>query len=99
MLANANTDANTNFFIQCSWEVPKWRSKFMVPLVKTSTVLVGGCVPGSRVNDTTASRCGMGRIIERHAPADKRSCARNPGELREVAPGDLGRRVWRQVLG
>jgi hypothetical protein len=27
MLANAIADAKTNFFMQCSWEMRKWRSK------------------------------------------------------------------------
>jgi hypothetical protein len=42
MLANAIADAKTNFFIQCSWELPKWRSIFTYPLAKSATALGGG---------------------------------------------------------
>jgi len=42
MLANAITDAKTIFFIQCSWELPKWRSIFKHSLAENTTVLLGG---------------------------------------------------------
>jgi len=41
-LASTITDAKTNFFIQCSWEFPKWRSIFKHPLAKRATVVLGG---------------------------------------------------------
>jgi hypothetical protein len=55
MLANAITDAKTNFFIQCSWELPKSNFKLMPVPAKSPTVLDGGCAPGQRINNTTAS--------------------------------------------
>jgi hypothetical protein len=39
MLANAITDAKTNFFIQYSWELPKWRSMFKYLLTESETAL------------------------------------------------------------
>ena len=38
-LAKAITDAKTNFFIQCSWELPKWRSIFKHSLAECTTAL------------------------------------------------------------
>jgi hypothetical protein len=42
MLANAITDAKTNFFIQCSWELPKSRLTLSHSLAEDATVLKGG---------------------------------------------------------
>jgi hypothetical protein len=55
MLANAITDAKTNFFMQCSWEMQKSRLMLMYSLAEYATVLKEGCAPGCRINDTTAS--------------------------------------------
>jgi hypothetical protein len=41
MLASATKDAKTNFFIQCSWEMPKWNSIFKHSLTERSTPLFG----------------------------------------------------------
>jgi hypothetical protein len=35
-LAKAITDAKTNFFIQCSWVLPKWKSKLMRSIAKNT---------------------------------------------------------------
>jgi hypothetical protein len=56
MLANAIADARTNFFMQCSWEIPKWGSK------NHSFASVGATVPvafeswGDGYKDTMAKR-------------------------------------------
>jgi hypothetical protein len=62
MLANAITDAKYNFFIQCSWELPKWRSMFMhtvhalaMEALPFSTVELRGV----RINDTIASYAAL----------------------------------------
>jgi hypothetical protein len=55
MLANAITDAKTNFFMQCSWELQKSRLVLTHSLAEFATVLDFGCAPGCRINDTTAS--------------------------------------------
>jgi hypothetical protein len=39
-LANAITDAKTNFFIQCSWELRKWRSMFKHSLAECKTAFL-----------------------------------------------------------
>jgi hypothetical protein len=59
MLANAITDAKTNFFMQCSWEFPKSRSILTHSLAESATVQDEGCAPGCRINDTTASNAVM----------------------------------------
>jgi hypothetical protein len=55
MLANAITDAKTNFFIQCSWELPKWRSMFNHSLTDCTTVFWAIERRGDEYYDTTAS--------------------------------------------
>jgi len=42
MLANAITNAKTNFFIQCSWELPNYRSIFKHSLAEIATVQLIG---------------------------------------------------------
>jgi hypothetical protein len=42
MPANAITDAKTNFFIQCSWELPKWKSMLLRSLPQFSTAFRRG---------------------------------------------------------
>jgi hypothetical protein len=55
MLAKAITDANTNFFMQCSWELRKSRLVLTHSLAEFATFVGDGCALGCRINDTTAS--------------------------------------------
>jgi hypothetical protein len=73
MLANAITDAKTNFFIQCSWELLKWRSIFKHSLAENTTVVFGRLSTKVTHKRYLGFQCGVGRIIESPALDDKRS--------------------------
>jgi hypothetical protein len=53
-LTNAITDVKTIFFIQCSWEMPKWKSIQKRSLTECKTALSGGRAPGRREYHATS---------------------------------------------
>src|SRR5689334_1134202 len=73
-LATAIADAKTNFFMQCSWELPKWKLLLSQPqpIYATALLCSGSCMPRCRFKRYHSFHYGDGRIIESHAPPDKR---------------------------
>jgi hypothetical protein len=72
MLANAIADAKTNFFMQCSWEIQKWKSRIAhSPAKGQSSWMENEC----RGNGSTIPRLPVlrRRIIESQIAADKQS--------------------------
>jgi hypothetical protein len=59
MVANAMTDAKTNFFIQCSWEIPKWKSMLSTRSRYAQPFFWAVERRGDGINDTTASNAVM----------------------------------------
>jgi len=70
--------------------MPKWRSFFNAFARRMAGRPRERRLPRSRVNDTTASRCDDGRIIERPALADKQSVSL--ASYHRLAPGGLRKR-------
>jgi hypothetical protein len=73
MLVNASMDVRTNFFIQSSWELPKWRSIFKHSLTERATVIFKQLHGGQWVLRYHSLPYGVGRIIESPATCDKRT--------------------------
>jgi hypothetical protein len=92
MLANAIIDAKTIFFIQYSWELPKWRSMFMVRAFAHGlpSGFPGWMSAGASSKRYHGFQYGIGRIIESCAPRDKRSCKK----IRNSVKGEAIRRPF-----
>jgi hypothetical protein len=52
--ADAITDAKINFFIQGSWELPKYRSILKQSLAECKTALLDGHAPGGWANHASS---------------------------------------------
>jgi hypothetical protein len=81
----AITDAKTNFFIQCSWELPKWRSIFKHSLAENATVQNGRLSAGVMGKQYHGFLGGLQRIIESRALRDKQSCKGKEYSVRPTA--------------